>query len=73
MHMLSREDPNSAELESVRASKKSDDGGNSQRRGVDKGRGNSVCQRVGFVRDSGASRRNTGSSFTLKTLRRSRV
>ena len=36
--------------------KKSDDGGNSQRRGANKRRG---CQRIGFDRDSNASRRYT--------------
>ena len=38
MHMLSRKDLNSAELETVKSLKKSDDGGNSQRRGADKRR-----------------------------------
>ena len=46
--------------ETVRVSKKSDDGGNSQRRGANERRGNSVCQRIGFFRDSKASRRYTG-------------
>ena len=52
---------------------KSDDGGNSRRRGANKRRGNSVCQRIGICRDSNTSRRYTGSSFTRKTLRRPRV
>ena len=51
---------------------KSDDGGNSQRRGAKRRRGNSACQGVGFLRDSNASRRYTGSSFIRKSLRRSR-
>ena len=46
--------------------KKSDDGGNSQRRGANKRRSNFVCQGIGFIRDSNASRRYTGSSFTRK-------
>ena len=40
MHIVSRKDFNSPELETVRISKKSDDGGNSQRRGAHKRRGN---------------------------------
>ena len=35
---------------------KSDDGSDSQRRGAHKRRGNSVCQRIGFLRDSEACR-----------------
>ena len=46
---------------------KSDNGGNSQRRGANKRRGNSVCQRIGFIRDSNASWRYTGSYLTRKT------
>ena len=33
----------------------------------------SVCQRIGFIRDSKASRRYTGRSLTRKTMRRSRM
>ena len=51
--------------------KKSDDGGNSQRRGANKRRGNSVCQRIGVILYSNASRGYTCSSVTRKTLRRS--
>ena len=61
MQMVSRKDLNSAGLETVRASKKSDDGGNSQRRGANKRRGNSVCQS-----DSNASRRYSSRSLTRK-------
>ena len=73
MHVVSRKDLDSAELDIVKVSKKSDDSCNSARRGANKRRGNSVCQRIGFIRDSNAARRYTGSSFTRKTLRRSRV
>ena len=52
---------------------KSDDGCYSQRRSANTRRGNSVCQRIGFIRDSNASARYTGSSFTRNTLRWSRV
>ena len=36
-------------------------------------RGNSVCQRIGFIRDSTDPRRYTGSPLTWKTVRRSRI
>ena len=68
MQMVSGKDLNSAELETVRISKKSDDGGNSQRRGANKRRGNGVCQKIGFIRDSNASRRYTRSSFARLPL-----
>ena len=54
------------------ASKMSDDGGHSQLRAANKRRGKSECQRIGFIRDSNASRRYTGSAFIGETLRRSR-
>ena len=37
-----------------------------------KKKSDSVCQRIGFVRDSNVSRRYTGRSFTRETQRRSR-
>ena len=55
MHMVSKRDHNSAELETMRISKKSDDGDNGQRRGANKRRGNGICQRIGLIRDSDAS------------------
>ena len=73
MHMVSRKDLNSAYLQTVKSLLQSDDGCCSQRRSGYKRRCNSVCQRIGFVRDSNASRRYTSSSLTRKTLRRSRV
>ena len=67
MHMLNRKDLNSAELETVSVCKNpTDDGCHSQLRGANKRRGNSVCQRIGIIRDINASR-------TWKTLRRSRI
>ena len=48
----------------------SDDGGDSQQRGAHKRRGDGICQRIGFIRDSNASWRYISSSFTWKTLRR---
>ena len=71
MHMVSRKDLNSAELETVRISESPTTVMTGQRRSANKRRGNSVCQRIGFIRDSNASRRYTGSSLTRKTLRRS--
>ena len=55
MHMVSRKDLDRVELEIVRISKKSDDGGDSQRRRANKRRGNGFCQRIGFIRDNDAS------------------
>ena len=52
---------------------KSNDGCSSQRRSANKRRGNNVCQRIGFILDSNASRRYTSSSSIRKTLRRSRI
>ena len=71
MHMLSRNDLNSAELEAARL-QKSDDGCKSQRRSANNRIGDSVCQGTGFIRDSDASRRYTCRS-TRKSLRRSRA
>ena len=56
MHMLNRKDLNSAELETVKFPKKSDDGCDRQRRSANKRWSNGVCQRIGFIRDSKASR-----------------
>ena len=50
----------------------SNDGDDGQRRGANKKRSDSVCQ-IGRIRDSNASRRYAGRSFTRKTLRRSRI
>ena len=71
MHMVSKKDLNAAKLETMRISKKSDDGNDGQRNDRCQ-RGNSVFQRIGFIRDSNASWRYTGSSLTWKNLRRSR-
>ena len=51
MHMPSRKDLNSDELETVKVSKKTVDGCYSQRRADHKRRGNSVCQSIRFIRD----------------------
>ena len=72
MHMLSRKDLNSAELETV-SLWKSDDGCHSQRRSANQRRSDSVSQRIGFIRDGKASRRYTGRSLTRKSLRRPRI
>ena len=52
MHLVSRKDLTSADLETGRISKKSDDAGSTLQRGANKRRGNSVCLGVGFLRDS---------------------
>ena len=66
MHMVSRKDLNSAELETVWVSESPTTVVNSQRRRAHKRRGNSACQRSGFICDGEASRRYTGSSLTWK-------
>ena len=48
-------DVGSAELETMRISKKSDDGADGQRRGANKRRSHGMCQRIGHFRDSDAS------------------
>ena len=68
-----QERPELSRLGNRKSLEKSDDGCDSQRRSANKRRGNCVCQRIGFIRDSNASRRYTGSSISHKTLRRSRV
>ena len=72
-HMSSRKDLNSAELETVGVSKGPTTVVTANGEVLTKRWANSVCQRIGFIRDSEASRRYTGCSITRKTLRRSRV
>ena len=52
MHMVSKRDLDSAELEDI---KKSDDGDDGQRRGANKRISHGTCQRIGLVRDGYAS------------------
>ena len=49
MHMVSKKDLDSAELETVRISE------SRATLGTANGRGNSACQKIGFIRDSDAS------------------
>ena len=70
---VEQERPELSRIGKSKSLEKSDDGGTSQRRGADRRRGNTVCQGIGFIRDSQASRRYTGRSLTRKNLRRSRV
>ena len=65
LHMLSRNDLNSVELEAA-SLQKSDDGCKCQRRSANKRIGDSVCQGTGFIRDSDASRR-----YTCRSTRKS--
>ena len=66
MHMVSRRDLNKAEKETVRISKNTDNGRDSQRRSANERRGNGKRARIGVIRDDDASRRFTSSSFTRK-------
>ena len=52
MHMVSKRDLNSAELETTRTSSDGDDG---QRRGANKRRRHGLCQSIGPIRDGYAS------------------
>ena len=51
----------------------SGDGDDGQRRGANKRRIHGICQGIGFIRDSNASRRYNGSSLTCEALRGSWV
>ena len=51
MHVVSKKDLNSAELETMSTSKKSDDGDDGQRRGANKRRSDSLCQTIGLICD----------------------
>ena len=55
MHMLSRKDPNSAELEPVRVSRSPMTVVTTNGEGQTKEGSDSVCQRIGFIRDGSAS------------------
>ena len=55
MHMVSKRDLNSAELETVRISKNSDDGDDGQRRGANQRRSGGICQRIEHIFQSCAS------------------
>ena len=74
MHMISRKVLNPAELDTVKVLFKNPTTVVTANGEVQtKEEADSVCQRIGFLRDHKASRIYTGSSFTRKTLRRSRV
>ena len=70
---VEQERPELCRIGSRKSLWKPDDDCCSQRRSANKRRSDTVCQRVGFIRDSDASRRYTGRSLTRKTLRRSRI
>ena len=55
LRMVSKKDLNSAEFETMRDIKKSDDGDDGQRRGANKRRSDSVCQTIGLICQSYAS------------------
>ena len=54
VHMVSKRDFNSAELETM-SIEKSDDGDDGQRRGANKRRNHGTCQRIELIRDGDAS------------------
>ena len=55
LHMVSKKDLNSAELETMRTFEESDDGDDGQRRGANQRRSDGVCQAIGLIRRSYAS------------------
>ena len=63
VHMVSEKDLN----------EESDDGDDGKRREANKRRSHGICQRIGLLRESDASWRNTRSSFTGEALRGSWV
>ena len=73
MDMLSRKDLNSAELQTVRFSKNPITVSTANSEVQTKKGSNSVCQLIGFTRDSKAPRRYDGSSLTWFALRKSRI
>ena len=52
MHMVSKKDINSAELETLRISRSPTKGCHGQRRGANQGRSDGVCQTIGLIRQS---------------------
>ena len=54
MHMVSRKTFNSAQLDTVQVSKKSDDGRYSHGEVLTKEEATGICQGIGFIRDSNA-------------------
>ena len=73
MHMLSRKDLNSAELETVRASESPTTLVTASGEVLTKEEATVYVNEFDSFRDSKASRRYTGRSLTRKTLRRSRI
>ena len=55
MHMVSKKDLNKSRIGDCEDIEKSDDGGDSQRRGANKRRSHGMCQRIGLIRDCNAS------------------
>ena len=73
MHVLSKKDSNSAEMENSANFQNSSDGCNSQSRGANKKGSDSVCHGTGVVRDIEAPRRYTDGALAWKTPRRTRI
>ena len=70
---VEEERPELCRIGSRKGFQKSDDGCCSQRRSANQRRSHGICERIGLIRDSNASRRYAGRSFTQKTLQRSRI
>ena len=70
---VEQERPELCRIGNRKGLQKFDDGCYSQRRSAYKRRSDRVCQRIGFIRDSKASRWYTACSLTRKTLPRWRI
>ena len=66
--MISKKDLDSAELETVRTSRSPTTVMTAQRRGANQRRSDGICQRIGLIRHSYASWRNSPSSFSREAL-----
>ena len=73
MHVVSKKDLNSPDLETMRISRIPTTVMTASGEVQTREEATEKCQRIGFNRDSKASRRYTRSSHTRKTLRRSRI
>ena len=73
MHMVSRKDLHSAELEAVKVSKNPTMSVTANGEVLTQEEATVYVRELDVVRDSDASRRYTGTSFTRKTLQRSLV
>ena len=68
MHMISKKDLNSSELENRDDIEKSDDGYNSQWWSADEWRGHNLCQRIGYILDNECLRGYASSFYRWESF-----